>query len=238
MRSPPGPGSAGTDHEIVAEAETALKALGYHRSRSAERPAEPSDPTFWVVYRQSRRPTIPVYVAGAAWAPTGAPWTRPSPPEEADAPTPILVVPTDAAAESAWGEVPRATDRGASPRLRILVLRNAEGTGPSPHWHQVRIPPRDVLRLATGLVVGMYRRAFANVGSGDVDFGELLRSLRDDYHVDVHASLGVSSDEDALFVLYHLALRDTFAPGSIAANLHSVVANPTGPASRVPWFAG
>ena len=161
-----------------------------------------------------------------------------SPEPEADLPPSILVVPTDAAAESAWSLVPRNRGLLAPAKVRILVLRDPGGTSHAPHWHLVTVPPTEVLRLATGIVVGMYRRAFAGEGAGDVDFAELLGALRSQYHVDIQKSLGVQSDEDALFVLYHLALRDSFAPGNIAGNLHSIVANPTGPASRVPWFAG
>ena len=161
-----------------------------------------------------------------------------SPEQEKDLTPSILVVPTDAAAESAWGLVPKTTALPAPSQIRILVLRGPKGTGRSPHWHLAAVSPREVLRLATGIVVGMYRRAFSGSGPGDIDFSALLGTLRDEYHLDVQRSLGVQSDEDALFVLYHLALRDTFAPGNIAGNLHSIVANPTGPASRIPWFAG
>ncbi|MGA7860652.1 MAG: hypothetical protein WCB19_02195, partial [Thermoplasmata archaeon] len=126
----------------------------------------------------------------------------------------------------------------APAELRILVLRDPQGTARAPHWHLVTVPPREVLRVATGVVVGMYRRAFSRSGPSDIDFSQLLGTLRQAYHIDVQRSLGVQSDEEALFVLYHLALRDTFAPGNIAGNLHSIVANPTGPASRIPWFAG
>lgn len=232
-------GSAPTpDDELVREAEAALRELGFPRARSAgHRPSLP--PSFWVQNRGSARRSIPVYVdrAGSV-APGALSPVEVAPDLESDVPASILVVPTDAAAESVRGLVP-PTPRSSAPwKLRILVLRGPQGTGRSPHWHLAAVPPREILRLSTGIVVGMYRRAFAGAGASDIDFGELLAVLRNDYQIDVQRSLGVQSDEDALFVLYHLALRDSFAPGNIAGSLHSIVANPTGPASRIPWFAG
>ncbi len=225
-----------TDEELVREAEAALRELGFPKARSAgHRP--PPAPSFWVENPRTRRRSIPVYVD-----PAGAVLPSVMPPADAtldaELPSPILVVSTDAAAESAWSLVPKTRGPLAPAKLRILVLRDPQGTARAPHWHLVTVPPREVLRIATGIVVGMYRRAFAGAGTGDIDFSELLGTLRHEYHIDVNRSLGVQSDEDALFILYHLALRDTFAPGNIAGNLHSIVANPTGPASRIPWFAG
>jgi len=227
-----------TDEELVREAEAALRDLGFPRARSAGHRPSPA-PSFWVENPRTRRRSIPVYVdrAGAVLPAVMLPADA-SPDPDTDLPPSILVVPTDAAAESAQRLVPKSRDLPVPAKLRILVLRDPKGTGRAPHWHLAAVPPREVLRLATGIVVGMYRRAFAGAGTSDLDFGELLGTLRDEYHVDVQRSLGVQSDEDALFVLYHLALRDTFAPGNIAGNIHSIVANPTGPANRIPWFAG
>jgi len=56
----------------------------------------------------------------------------------------------------------------------------------------------------------------------------LLQILRRQFRVDLHASLGVDSDEAALFMLYQLARRYGFAPGDPAANLHLLVLRPTG----------
>lgn len=227
-----------SDEELVREAEVALRDLGFPRARSSAMKAG-GTPTFWVESRSARRRSIPVYVDKVGGLlPSMMPPADATPDAEADLAPSILVVPTDAAAESAWNLVPQNRGILAPAKIRILVLRDPGGTSRSPHWHLVTVPPTEVLRLSTGIVVGMYRRAFAGEGAGDVDFAELLGVLRGQYHVDVQKSLGVQSDEDALFVLYHLALRDSFAPGNIAGNLHSIVANPTGPASRVPWFAG
>jgi hypothetical protein len=227
-----------TDEELVREAEAALQELGFSKARSAgHRP--PPAPSFWVISPRTRRRSIPVYVDPAgAMVPGVMPAADATPDPDAEVIPPILVVPTDAAAESAWSLVPKTRGLPAPTKLRILVLRDPKGRGRAPHWHLVTVAPREVLRIATGIVVGMYRRAFSGAGAGDIDFGELLGTLRQEYHIDVQRSLGVQSDEDALFVLYHLALRDTFAPGNIAGNLHSIVANPTGPAARIPWFAG
>ncbi|MGC2289846.1 MAG: hypothetical protein WA688_08335 [Thermoplasmata archaeon] len=227
-----------TDEELVREAEAALRDLGFPKARSSGRRPNPA-PSFWVENPRTRRRSIPVYVdrAGAV-LPSVMPPTGVTPDADTELTPPILVVPTDAAAESAWSLVPKTRGLLAPTKLRILVLRDPKGVARAPHWHLVTVPPREVLRVATGVVVGMYRRAFSGSGPGDIDFGELLGTLRQEYHIDVPRSLGVQSDEDALFILYHLALRDTFAPGNIAGNLHSIVANPTGPASRIPWFAG
>jgi hypothetical protein len=196
-------------------------------------------PSFWVENPRTRRRSIPVYVdrAGAV-VPGVMPPADAAPETESEGTPSILVVPTDAAAESAWSLVPKTRGALAPTKIRILVLRDPKDAARAPHWHLVTVPPREVLRLSTGIVVGMYRRAFTGSGPGDIDFAELLGALRQEYHIDVQRSLGVQSDEDALFILYHLALRDSFAPGNIAGNLHSIVANPTGPASRIPWFAG
>jgi hypothetical protein len=227
-----------SDEELVREAEGALRDLGFPKARSAG-PRPDLAPSFWVQNPRTRRRSIPVYVdrAGAA-LPGVLPPADATPDSDLDPTPPILVVPTDEAAESAWNLVPTSRGLLAPNKLRILVLRDPKGEGRAPHWHLVTVSPREVLRVATGVVVGMYRRAFSGNGPGDIDFGELLGTLRQEYHIDVQRSLGVQSDEDALFILYHLALRDTFAPGNIAGNLHSIVANPTGPASRIPWFAG
>ena len=227
-----------TDEELLREAEAALRELGFPKARPAGSRQSPA-PSFWVENPRTRRRSIPVYVDRAGAAVSGVvPSVDAAPDTEFEAAPPILVVPTDAAAESAWSLVPKTRGLLAPTKIRILVLRDPKDAARSPHWHLVTVPPKEVLRLATGVVVGMYRRAFSGSGPGDIDFGELLGTLRQEYHIDVQRSLGVQSDEDALFILYHLALRDTFAPGNIAGNLHSIVANPTGPASRIPWFAG
>lgn len=229
--------SSSTDEELVREAEAALRDLGFPKARPTGHGPEPA-PSFWVENPRTRRRSIPVYVGSVGAVLPRVPAAGAPADAEAETAPPIVVVPTDAVAESVWSLVPKTRGSATPTKLRILVLRDPKGTARAPHWHLVTVPPREVLRIATGIVVGMYRRALSSAGAGDIDFGELLGTLRQEYHIDVQRSLGVQTDEDALFILYHLALRDTFAPGNIAGNLHSIVANPTGPASRIPWFAG
>ncbi len=235
-----GPRSPRSEEPLLREAEDALRHLGYPKTRAARGPEE-GRPAFWVENPRNRRRTIPVYFRPSA-SEEGIPsierWFRAPTTEERAGPPSILVVSTDREAEAARGSVPNPDEAATLEVLRILVLRDPQGKAKAPHWHLARVEPREVLRIATGLVVGLYRRAFGGSGSGEIDFGELLTALRDEYRVDVPGSLGVTSSEEALFVLYHLALRDTFAPGNVANNLHSIVANPTGPATRIRWFAG
>ena len=79
--------------------------------------------------------------------------------------------------------------------------------------------------------------ALSEAGSSQIDFEEMLTLLKSRFGIDVHGSLGVKTDEDALFLLYQLALRDSYAPGDAGANVHVLVLKPTGPAARLPWFA-
>ena len=122
--------------------------------------------------------------------------------------------------------------------MSVLVVPAGERTDPTPpHFHLRIAEPAEILRLATGIVVGLFRRAQASDESGQIDFEELLGLLRQRFGVDVNRSLGVRSDEDALYLLYQLAQRDSYAPGDPGQNLHLLVLKPTGPAARLPWFA-
>ncbi|MCI4338109.1 MAG: hypothetical protein L3J72_02255, partial [Thermoplasmata archaeon] len=107
-----------------------------------------------------------------------------------------------------------------------------------PHWHQGTVGRQEVLWLATGTLVGMLRAAAAGGDPGSVDFEELLRILKVRFHVDVPGTLGVRTDEEALWMLYQLAHRYSYAPGDPGPNLHLLVLKPVGPAARLPWFAG
>ena len=152
------------------------------------------------------------------------------------APRAIFVVGSDIAAEATWNRLASEGGTEIDSEVRILVLQGAGRT--DPHWHSIVVDRRTLLRLSTGIVVGMFRRAFASGGQTPVDFSELLSVLGDRFHIDVRRSLGVTTDEDALFLLYQLAQRDSYAPGDAASNLHGLVLKPTGPAARLPWFAG
>jgi hypothetical protein len=232
-RAPTGTGRAVRDR--VREAESTLRSLGYARVEPNDRDATAA---FWVQEAGVPRRTFPVFVPPAGDAAGPGPWGgvpmrrgRTGPTNRA-----IVVVGSDLAAEAAWNQLASAGDAEIDSEVRILVL-GAEDRDRA-HWHAIVVDRRTLLRLSTGVVVGMFRRAFASGGQSPVDFSELLETLRDRFHVDVRRSFGVSTDEDALFLLYQLAQRDSYAPGDAAANLHTLVLKPTGPAARLPWFAG
>lgn len=223
----------------VRRAEAALRRLGYARIPPTGR-STVVEPTFWVQEAGVPRRTFPVYVQRE---PAELPVARlvpasPTPPETPAGGRAIVVVPNDGAAEAAWNSLRAGPRDDPATELSILVLGPARsGTEPEPRWHAGVLPRGEILRLATGIVVGMFRRALDSEGSSQVDFSELLTVLRGRFGVDVHRSLGVDSDEDALFILYQLAQRDAYAPGDASANLHLLVLKPTGPAARLPWFA-
>jgi hypothetical protein len=223
--------------EILQKAEAALRRLGFARIPPVVRDS-PGAPQFWVQEAGVPRRTFPVFVeegsAVGAWDRVGA-FSLRGTAEPPSARRAIVVVPSDRAADEAW-EALRARDRDAAGEYSILILP-PRAEHEEPRWHAGTLPPREVLRLATGVVVGLFHRARAEEGSTQVDFGDLLRLLRQRFGVDVHRSLGVTSDEDALFILYQLAVRDSYAPGDPGANLHLLVLKPTGPAARLPWFA-
>lgn len=228
------PGSERDDRDRVREAESTLKRLGYARVEPKGR-APPSPAAFWVQEAGVPRRTFPVYVPTGADAPVLA-GIGGEAPRAGSVPRAIVVVPSDVAADAAWNQIASTGAADLDAEVRILVLKAAGR--PNPHWHSIVVDRGTLLRLATGVVVGMFRRAFASGGQTPVDFSELLTVLGDRFHVDVRRSLGVASDEDALFVLYQLAQRDSYAPGDAASNLHALVLKPTGPAARLPWFAG
>jgi hypothetical protein len=193
---------------------------------------------FWVQEAGVPRRTFPVFLPPVGDASDPGAWGGVPVRRGRSGPTnrAIVVVGSDLAAEAAWNQIASAADAEIDSEVRILVL-GAEGLD-RPHWHAIVVDRRTLLRLSTGVVVGMFRRAFASGGQSPVDFSELLETLHERFHVDVQRSLGVTTDEDALFLLYQLAQRDSYAPGDAAANLHSLVLKPTGPAARLPWFAG
>jgi hypothetical protein len=227
--------------DVLRRAEAALRRLGYSRVPATPSRDVPVEPAFWVQEAGVPRRTFPVFVQGSAadasvdrlsqWART--PLAPPTTPKRA-----IVVVPSDTAAEAAWASLRQGPKDDPSTELSILVLDAPQG-GPDaePRWHAGTLPRAEILRLATGIVVGLFRRAQDSEGPAQLDFSELLALLRQRFGVDVHRSLGVDSDEDALFILYQLAQRDAYAPGDAASNLHLLVLKPTGPGARLPWFA-
>ncbi len=217
------------------DAESVLKRMGFSRIAAARLDAEP-EPTFWVQEAGVPRRTFPVYVprgTGAALEEPIDQWVanpRGTRPTQRRA---IFVVPTDAAAEKAWARISRAPGSPIDHDVSILVVPSGEPA----HFHLRIAEPREILTIATGLVVGLFRRAQATEGSSQIDFEELLTLLQQRFRIDVHRSLKVKSDEDALFLLYQLAQRDAYAPGDPGSNLHLLVLKPTGPSARLPWFA-
>ncbi|MGA8303447.1 MAG: hypothetical protein WA691_09465 [Thermoplasmata archaeon] len=230
----------GVPSDRLRDAEIVLKKLGYARVPPARRDPE-GEASFWVQESGVPRRTFPVFVNAA---PSGSGtegvdrWvakvrTTPSPLHRA-----IFVVPNDSAAEETWAQLSRTPGSAIENEVSVLVVPTGERADPSPpHFHLRLAEPAEILRLATGIVVGLFRRAQAADESGQIDFEELLGLLRQRFGVDVNRSLGVRSDEDALYLLYQLAQRDSYAPGEPGANLHLLVLKPTGPAARLPWFA-
>ncbi|MGA7476958.1 MAG: hypothetical protein WBW47_07070 [Thermoplasmata archaeon] len=226
--------------ERQRDAENVLKKLGYSRVSNPRR--EPAvEPSFWVQEAGVPRRTFPVYVppgepaaveAGIERWVTGVRSARPSQRRA------IFVVPTDETAEEAWRRFFRTAGGSAiDHEVSILVVPSTERPEDVAHFHLRVAEPREVLAISTGIVAGLFHRAAAGDGGSPVDFEELLTLLTDRFGIDVQRSLGVRSDEDALFILYQLASRDSYAPGDSGANLHMLVLKPTGPAARLPWFA-
>jgi hypothetical protein len=230
-------GRVGATGDHLQDAERVLRRLGFSRVDPARR--DPTvDASFWVQEAGVPRRTFPVYLPGQRggaedrierWiAGTQAqPRTHRA----------IFVVPTDSEAEEAWRRLAGTPGSAIDNEVSVLVVPPPPRTEGAAHFAFRVLPPRDLLRLATGVVVGLFRRAQESEGSSPVDFEEMLAFLRTRFGIAVHRSLGVTSDEDALFLLYQLALRDAYAPGDPGANLHLLVLKPTGPAARLPWFA-
>jgi hypothetical protein len=226
---PSAPGHSGVPaDDRLRHAEAALRRLGYSRV-AADGVLPAIQPEFWVQEAGVPRRRFPVFVDSDA---------RPAASRRAVDPTTgpmrraIVVVSDDQAADAAWSrEGPTALDS----ELAVLVVPDGPENEEGAYWHARVLDRRTVLRLATGVVVGLFRRAEG--GEGTVDFAELMTLLRRRFSVDVPKSLGVSDEEDSLFVLYQLAQRYTWAPGDGGANLHTLALKPTGPAARLPWFA-
>ncbi len=220
-------------------AETILKRLGYARV-PPQRRAPPLEPSFWVQEAGVPRRTFPVYVPPTVRSSVVEGidrWVEGLGRERAPPSRAIFVVPTDAAAEEAWAHLARANSAAIDHEVSILVVPATERAEEAAHFHLRLAEPSEILRTATGIVVGLFRRAQASEGSAQIDFEELLALLTGRFGIDVRRSLRVASDEDALFLLYQLAMRDAYAPGDPGANLHLLVLKPTGPAARLPWFA-
>lgn len=239
---------------------TTLQKLGFApTTRRGPSPWDGAD--LWV--RSSRnRSVLPVLVEGIQppsheertrqllerWS-TGLRLTG-SPSQESSS---ILVVDSDSSAELASLGMVSASPVPLSlavSRTRILVhpRRSGEAAAASapasaPHWHRLRLPPRVVLMLATGALVGLAERAQGEGseegggGAVPIDVEGMFRALRQVFSIDIEGSFGVTREEDAMFLMYQLALKETYAPGDQGASLHELVNNPKGPGARLPWFA-
>ena len=220
--------------ETVRAAEAALARLGYHRLPSAPAPGG----AFWVQEADLPKRAHPVFLWNGPFDEpvTGlTAWRQSAAASAGPAPRPIVVVPNERAAEAALGRAPKRS--GSAGEMAVLVVPTTPTPAQKPHWHALVLSRREVLDVATGVVVGLFRRAQRSEGSTEIDFQEMLAILRKGFRIDLQASLGVDSDEGVLFLLYQLARRYGFAPGDNAANLHLLVLRPTGPAARWPWFA-
>ena len=230
----------GSTPERQRDAENVLKRLGYAKVSNPRR-GPVGEPSFWVQEAGVPRRTFPVYVppgepsaveAGIERWVTGVRSARPAQRRA------IFVVPTDATAEEAWRRFSRTAGGSAiDHEVSILVVPPAGTPSADAHFHLRVAEPKEVLAISTGIVVGLFRRAASGDGGNQIDFEELLALLTSRFGIDVQRSLGVRTDEDALFILYQLAMRDSYAPGEPGTNLHLLVLKPTGPAARLPWFA-
>jgi len=235
----PSPEPGPTSGDRLRDTEAVLRRLGYARVAPERKPGEP-EASFWVQEAGVPRRTYPVFVPSgdrAALAERIDRWlagSRGGPTARRRA---IFVAPNDVAADEAWTHLAGPDEPAIENEVAILVVPPEERAEAAPHFHLRRVAPRDVLRVATGVVVGLFRRSQASDGAAQIDFEEMLGLLRRRFGIDVHGSLNVRSDEDALFLLYQLAHRDSYAPGDPGANVHLLVLRPTGPAARLPWFA-
>lgn len=222
-----------TEHKRVAE--DVLRKLGYARIQPDQRDAGLA-PTFWVQEAGVPRRTWPVFVASASPEWIGRWNTRPKS-GKMRGDRAILVVHSDRAADEAWDRIAQGRHSPIDSELAILVVPVPVQADVVPHWHPRVVDRREVLRIATGVVVGMFKRAQESEGAAQIDFEEMLTLLRIRFGIDVHRSLDVRTDEEALFLIYQMAMKDSYAPGDPGANLHMLVLKPTGPSARLPWFA-
>jgi hypothetical protein len=224
----------------VREAETILRKLGFSRA-VPDRRRHRVEPTFWVAESGSPTKLQPVFVTPTEDAPADSgleAWLRHLRTLRPPLPEGILVVPSDRLAETAIARLREGGDASLPGAPPILVVP-AEPRGPStPHWYLRTVAREEVLRVATGVVVGLFRQAQRSEEPTSIDFEEMLFLLRRRFAIDVPRSLGVSNEEEALFLLYQLAVRDTWAPNDGGSNLHLLVLKASGPAARLPWFSG
>jgi hypothetical protein len=223
----------------LRDAEHVLRRLGYARVAPGSGARE-LEASFWVQEAGVPRRTFPVIVPPDDRAELSARidrWLEAARSARGRSPRAIFVTPSDTLADVAWEHLARRAAGSLDHEVSILVMPGRSHGEEAAHFQLRTASPREVLRIATGVVAGLFRRAQGADGTGQIDFEEMLRLLRERFGLDVQRSLNVRSDEDALFVLYQLAQRDSYAPGDAGSSLHLLVLKPTGPAGRVPWFA-
>jgi hypothetical protein len=230
--TPGDPRSDPANPDQVRHAEAALKKFGYSRVDPGS--GTTGEPDLWVQESGVPRRRFPVFLGDAV---KSLPLPDRAVAAGTDARRGIVVVTNRRAAEAAWQRTRRGPTGAFDSEFSILVVPEPSGTDSPPYWHTGRLDRRDLLRLSTGIVVGLFRRAAGPEGGSPIDFAELLSLLKRRFGVDVTGTLGVSDDEDALFLLYQMAQRFSWAPGDGGASLHMLVLKPTGPAARLPWFA-
>jgi hypothetical protein len=220
------------------DAEAVLRRMGYARVSPGREVREP-EAAFWVQEAGVPRRTYPVFVAPEDRPPLAEHidrWLSRTGASTGGPRRAIFVAPNDRAADEAWARLRHPAEPALDPDVSILVVPTSGGESP-PHFHLRQVPASVLLRVATGVVVGLFRRAHAQEGSSEIDFEEMLDLIRGRFGIDVLRSLRVRTDEDALFLLYQLAQRDSYVPGDPGASLHQIVLRPTGPSARLPWFA-
>lgn len=241
----PAGGPKGRTGRLRTIAQTLLK-MGYPPVASVASGAR-REVDLWVV-REGGSVQLPVYISPASTGPRVEEeaaalirrWSEGNRTAEVALTPSILVVSNDMAASAAARNLFETSPISApatTTTAAILVVPPEEGR---PHWHRYILPPRQVLTLATGTILGLTLRQGSinpeGEGGPNLDFAAMLHHLKFTLHVDVEGSLGVTSEEDALFMLYQLAIRYGYAPGDHGSSLHMLTLKPSSPASRVPFY--
>src|SRR5580700_6213560 len=146
-------------------AESALRRLGYAPVAGLGE-ISPTPPSFWVQEPGARKRRLRVYADG--WDALDRAGVAPDLPA-------IVVVPTEQAADQAWEKLYRSPKARLDPDISILVVPTAGRQEPDPHWHAGPVDRQDLLRLATGVLVGLVRRVETGPG---LDFHQMLEVMR------------------------------------------------------------
>lgn len=247
-------GSSGHDPQEREALLGTLTRLGFAAVAPPSLATPPVRADLWVSPSGRHRLVAPVFVESSSADTPGeraeelvARWSQGFRQDPLSAPgASILVVGSEEVAELTGSRMTASTPVPPSlaiSRTRILVQPRGPGAAAGeskPHWHRLRVPPKVLLMLATGALIGLAHQSQADGEDGNgvpIDVEGMFRALRSTFLIDVEGSMGVSREEDAMFLLYQLALRETYAPGDQGASLHELVNDPKSPAARLPWFA-